>query len=116
MVPRMGKLQRCSVRDGQAIVKWTRSRGFEMCSPLAHAESVQHLLAIVGDSLDHPTFRLQQLEYRDKQMFLIKEQRLLQALHHTPEQNAADQEACRRLVAEGYGSDDAFLTWLYGQK
>ena len=43
-------------------------------------------------------------------------QQRLQASHHTPQQNAVDREACRRLVAEGYGSDDVFLTWLYGQK
>ena len=29
-----------------------------------------------------------------------------------PEQNAADREACRRLVAEGFGSDEVYLTWL----
>ena len=40
----------------------------------------------------------------------LGEQRRLQALHHTPQQNAVDREACRRLVAEGYGSNDAFLT------
>ena len=46
----------------------------------------------------------------------LRQQRRLQALHHTSQQNAADRAACRRLVSEGYGSDDAFLTWLYGQK
>ena len=46
----------------------------------------------------------------------LGEQRRLEAMHHTPQQNAVDRKTCRRLVAEGYGSDDAYLTWLYGQK
>ena len=37
----------------------------------------------------------------------LREQRRLQALHHTPQQNVVDREACRQLVAEGYGSDVA---------
>ena len=32
-----------------------------------------------------------------------------------PERNQLDQEACRRLVNEGYGSDAAFLAWLTGR-
>jgi len=46
----------------------------------------------------------------------LQEQRRLQALHHTPQQNTADREACRQLVAEGFGSDEVYLTWVYGQK
>ena len=40
------------------------------------------------------------------------EQRQLQAMHHTEAENAADRQACRDLVAYGYGSDVEFTTWL----
>ena len=46
----------------------------------------------------------------------LREQQRLQSLHHTPQQNATDREACRRLVDDGYGTDAEFLTWLCGQK
>ncbi len=45
----------------------------------------------------------------------LREQRRLQR-RFPPERNQRDREACRRLVNEGFGSDAAFLTWLYGQK
>ena len=46
----------------------------------------------------------------------LREQQRLQSLHHTPQQNETDREACRRLVDEGFGTDAAFLNWLYEQK
>ena len=46
----------------------------------------------------------------------LHEQRRLQALNYSPQQNAANREACRRLQAEGFGSDEVYLTWLYAQK
>lgn len=54
--------------------------------------------------------------HANQRWFKLGKQRQLQALNYSPQQNAADREACRRLMSEGYGSDDAFLTWLYGQK
>ena len=48
----------------------------------------------------------------------LKEQQRLQALRHTPQQNAADQEACRALVQGGWGTDAEYVAWLElcGQK
>ncbi|QNI49909.1 hypothetical protein SynRS9915_00182 [Synechococcus sp. RS9915] len=42
----------------------------------------------------------------------------MQALHHTPQQNAADQGACRALVQGGWGTDTEYVAWLElcGQK
>ena len=45
----------------------------------------------------------------------LREQQRLQQ-RFPPERNQRDREACRKLVNEGFGSDAAFLTWLYGQK
>ena len=46
----------------------------------------------------------------------LREQQRLQAAGHTPQQNQHDRHACKRLIEEGYGSDAAFLMWLYSQK
>ena len=45
----------------------------------------------------------------------LREQQRLER-RSPPEQIQRDQEACRRLVNEGYGSDAALMAWLYGQK
>ena len=37
----------------------------------------------------------------------MREKQRLQALHYTSQQNGVDRKTCRRLVAEGYGSDVA---------
>ena len=71
MTPRMGKRPPCLVRDGQWIAKWTRSRGFEMVQSLAHVESVDHLRAIAGDSLDNPIFWQERLEYREGSVIVL---------------------------------------------
>ena len=45
----------------------------------------------------------------------LREQQRLQQ-RFPPERNQRDREACRKLVNEGFGSDAAFLTWLFSQK
>jgi len=46
----------------------------------------------------------------------LRQQRRLQSKHHTEEENAADRQACRALVAEGYGSDAEFVAWQQRQQ
>ena len=36
---------------------------------------------------------------------------MLQALHHTSQQNAADRAACRALVEGGWGTDQEYVAW-----
>ena len=48
----------------------------------------------------------------------LREQRRLQALHHTAEENQRAQDECRALVVGGYGALRDYIDWLElcGQK
>ena len=46
----------------------------------------------------------------------LRQQQRLQSRHHTPEQNAADRQACRALVDGGYGTDPEFVAWQQRQQ
>lgn len=41
----------------------------------------------------------------------LRQQQRLQALHHTPMQNAADRAAWRALVENGWGTDLEYVAW-----
>ena len=46
----------------------------------------------------------------------LRAQHELQEQNHSPEANAEAREACRQLLANGYGSDAVFMAWLEQQQ
>lgn len=62
-----------TLRDGQTIAKWTRSRGFEIGWEIKEITAAVELRDRAYRSLRGPQFWLQELSYRDKQVYLINQ-------------------------------------------